>query len=188
MTSTTLLRPATTLDDVCALVGWSRTVLLVQWYGGTNLYVPDKPTENHPLVKLLGARPMANLIAEFGGQIIWLPVLLGGMQAYADALRRKVRDAAAEGLSTKAISNRLRISDRHASRILRQLIDAGLLPEQTPGKVGAENVPATALENRPAKTPQEMPRKNVPGNALKKRPPLTRLTESIAHVRLKADA
>jgi hypothetical protein len=175
MTSTTLLRPATTLDDVCALVGWSRTVLLVQWYGGTNLYVPDKPTENHPLSKLLGERPLANLITEFGGQTVWLPVLLGGMHSYSDALRRKVRDAAATGMGKKAISDRLMISERHASRILRELIGAGLLPEQTPGKVGAENVPANALEKRPRKCPgktsQERPWENVPGNAPGKTPP-----------------
>ena len=162
MTSTTLLRPATTLDDVCALVGWSRTVLLVQWYGGTNLYVPDKPTENHPLVKLLGERPMARLIEEFGGQTVWLPVLMGGMHSYSDALRRKVRDAAAAGMGKKAISGRLMISERHASRILRELVDAGLLPEQLLGKTGGENVPENALGKAPAKTPL----KNVPENAL----------------------
>ena len=45
------------MDDVCAIIGFSATVRLIAWHGGSHIYVPGEATPGHPLVALMGFKP-----------------------------------------------------------------------------------------------------------------------------------
>ena len=54
-----MLRPNTAIEDVAAVIGFNATACLIQWHGGRNIYIPDKPTPSHPLAGLLGLVALA---------------------------------------------------------------------------------------------------------------------------------
>jgi hypothetical protein len=144
---TVLLRPNSTIDDVCALVGFSATVRLITWYGGSNLYVPTAPGEDHLLKALLGENSLARLIEEFGGTTVWVPSSLSGQHTAADALKRQVRDLMLKGHGSRVIAEIVGTSQRQVQRIARDLEEAGLLPvilctpRETSGKNPQEKRP-----------------------------------------------
>jgi hypothetical protein len=117
------------MDDVCAIVGWSRAVALTQWFAGMNLYIPAEPGEDHVLLVLLGSAPLQRLIDEFGGASVWIPASLGGQHAGADAMKRDVRRLILRGKGSRAISEELGITQRQAQRIRVELEAAGMLPK-----------------------------------------------------------
>lgn len=55
------------LDDVCAVVGYTATRIIVAWYGGRSLYVPASVVDKHPLATLIGLPALRALSREFGG-------------------------------------------------------------------------------------------------------------------------
>lgn len=101
---------------------------MVQWFGGTNVYIPAEPDDDHTLMVLLGRVVMQRLIDEFGGTTIWVPEI-GGKHSDADTLKREVRRLVLQGHGTRAISERLDISQRHAQRIRLELEAARMLPK-----------------------------------------------------------
>lgn len=133
-------RPNTTLDDVCALIGFTSTVTLIRWYGGTKVYIPGTAGADHVLARLIGLPAMRALVREFGNESLWVPDSPGGQHQAADALKKRVRTMVLEGWSTSSIAAELAISNRHVQRIRRELEDAGLLPESLPKNQG-ENAP-----------------------------------------------
>ena len=128
------------MDDVCAIVGWTRSVAMQQWFAGSNLYIPDEPDENHVLMVVLGVSVLQKLIDEFGGTTIWIPGTPGGKHAGADALKREVRRMVLAGKGSRQIAEETGISQRQAQRIRIELETVGVLP-----KILGKN----PLKNRP---------------------------------------
>ena len=116
------------MDDVCAIVGWTRSVALIQWFGGTNLYIPAEPDDDHTLMVVLGRAVLQRLIDEFGGLAVWVPVL-GGKFADADMTKREVRRMVLQGKGSRQISQEIGITQRQAQRIRVELEAAGMLPK-----------------------------------------------------------
>ena len=118
----------TVLDDVCALIGFSATVRLVEWLGGRHVYVPCDPTPDHPLAKLIGAGALRALAGEFGGQPLWVPAHVLHRHHKATALKKQVAKLLFAGGTPQTVSRDLGISERQAQRIRKQLMEAGLVP------------------------------------------------------------
>ena len=118
----------TILDDVCALIGVSATVRLVEWLGGRHVYVPCDPTPDHPLAKLIGAAALRALAEEFGGQPLWVPAHVLHRHHKATALKKQVAKLLFAGGTPQTVSRDLGISERQAQRIRKQLMEAGLVP------------------------------------------------------------
>lgn len=63
----------TTLDDICAAVGYTATRTLLAWYSGKRIYVPGSADRQHPLSRLIGTQALKALVDEFGGEFIRIP-------------------------------------------------------------------------------------------------------------------
>lgn len=137
------------MDDLCALVGWTRSVALVRWFGGSNLYVPAEPSASHPLATLLGLDVMRRVVDEFACQTVWIPADLGGRYANGDQAKQAVSRLILRGMGTRDIADRLDMSQRQVQRLRAELEAAGMLPmaraEKPEGKIPAKNAP----EKRP---------------------------------------
>lgn len=118
-------KPNTNIDDVAAIIGFSATVRLIQWYGGRNIYVPDQASPGHPLVALMGESALRALCSEFGNQTLWVPA---STERADVALKKSVAKAVLKGRGSAEISAELGISQRQVQRLRRELEDAGLLP------------------------------------------------------------
>jgi hypothetical protein len=121
-----IVRANRTIDDVAAIVGFSATLRLIQWYGGSNVYVPDSPTPNHPLTAILGESALRALCEEFGNQTLWVP---SDIERPDIELKKSVAKAVLKGRGSLAISVELGITQRQVQRIRRDLEESGLLPK-----------------------------------------------------------
>jgi hypothetical protein len=127
-----IVRVNTSIDDVAAIIGFSATVRLIQWFGGSNLYVPSEAVTGHPLAALMGESALRALCLEFGDQTIWIPK---DMVAQSDMETKKaVAKAVLKGRGSLAISVELGITQRQVQRVRRELEAAGLLPKILPGE------------------------------------------------------
>lgn len=55
------------------LVGLPALLALVEARGGLMLYIPQRPTPEHPIAKLIGLKATQALAAEYGGDAIEIP-------------------------------------------------------------------------------------------------------------------
>ena len=46
-----IVRANTNIDDVAAIIGFSATVRLIQWFGGSNIYIPGEATRNRAILR-----------------------------------------------------------------------------------------------------------------------------------------
>lgn len=131
------------MDDVCAIVGWSRAVSLTLWFGNSNLYVPATPDDDHVLLTLLGRVVLQRLINEFGGTTVWIPS--GGNYGKADQLKCEVRRMVLRGCGSRQMAAELGISQRQAQRIRLALEASNMLPkilgEKSQGKTPLKKGP-----------------------------------------------
>lgn len=118
-------RSNTNIDDVAAIIGFSATVRLIHWFGGSNIYVPDKARPGHPLATLMGEPALRALCDEFGSQTLWIPQALERSDM---ALKKAVAKGLLKGRPPLRIAEELGITIRHLQRLRKELEDAGLLP------------------------------------------------------------
>ena len=130
----------TTLDDVCALIGFSATVRLVEWFGGTHIYVPDSAHEKHPLAGVIGYSALRSLSDEFGSQMLWVPGDVAGKHRKALNTKKAVAKALLKNGGTQYVAESLGLSVRQVQRIKRELETAGLIPSEGQGKNGSKSL------------------------------------------------
>lgn len=121
-------RPNTTIDDVCATIGFSATIRLVGWFGGSNVYVPEQVDDGHKLAAVLGISAARALCSEFGSQTIWVPADPAGDRRRSYEVRKSVAKALLKSNSTQAVAEDLGLSVRQVQRIKKELEEGGLLP------------------------------------------------------------
>ena len=125
-----------TLDDICAVIGFSATLRLSAWFGDLgNLYIPEVAEEGQLLVKLLGMPAARKLSEEWGREHLNVPRLRGYEE---DAQRRFIGNMVSLGCSTREISHMARLGERRVQQICRDLETAGLIPIVLPKKVSRE--------------------------------------------------
>lgn len=57
-------------EDICAVIGYTATCALIEWYGGTRLWIPKHADENHEIAKIIGYPAFRALVREFGDTAI----------------------------------------------------------------------------------------------------------------------
>lgn len=116
----------TTLDDISAVIGYTRTRMLQAWYGGRWLRLPQRPSADHGLAHLLGEPAMRALWQAFyrdaGLERLWVPTDVEG--ARYDK-RVKAARMFVEGASVEDVSRRFECSPSMARHLRKMLMRDG---------------------------------------------------------------
>lgn len=103
------------LAELTDLVGIAKTLRIVERWGGTRLYVPAQPPDDHALVEAVG-RQAANAIASaYAGERLEVPRAVALMR---ELRNREMRAAAAEGATQPELARQYRLTQRQIRTIL----------------------------------------------------------------------
>lgn len=121
----------TTLDDICAVVGYTSTRILLAWYEGRWLYVPTTASPTHPLVRLIGLSALRALVAEFSGERLRLPVESRDLNMRRN---REIAEALCSGVSEAKIAQKHGLTIRRVGQLRAELARAGWIDWASPGQ------------------------------------------------------
>jgi hypothetical protein len=116
----------TTLDDISAVIGYTRTRMLQSWYGGKWLRLPQRPTADHGLAHLLGEPAMRALwqafVRDAGLERLWVPTDVEGAR-----YDRRVKAARmfVDGCSVRDVARRFECSQSMAEHLRKMLMRDG---------------------------------------------------------------
>lgn len=113
------------LEDIAGEIGFGATNALVDWFGGSNLYVPENATENHPICHVIGMSCFARLIRMYGGESVTIPM---DMQRDRARTNRLIAALLERGLGTKQIAKIAFMTERQVHYVRVELEQAGLIP------------------------------------------------------------
>lgn len=118
-------KPNGMAEDLGAVIGLSNTLLLCGTRGGKTLYVPEKPSAEHVLCRLLGEIAFRKLVEEWGGETFTVPEL-------ADFARyqriRKAAELRVKGKSLQAIALMTGVTYQQAKNDQRTAERLGIVP------------------------------------------------------------
>lgn len=113
------------MEDICREIGFEAAVRLAAVHGSRQLYVPGITTDDHPLCKLLGAKPFAAFVALYGGETISVPKI----ESFDRWRRvRAVSELLSRGLRRHDIAKALGMSERQVGNLQAMAEDIGLIP------------------------------------------------------------
>lgn len=118
------MHPATILDDLASVIGYTATCALSAWYGGKTLYVPAKAGPDHPMSRLIGESALRALVREFGSEILKIP---GDHVAIRMRRDRIACERFAEGWIPSRVADDLGIGLRRAQQLRIELEACGWL-------------------------------------------------------------
>jgi hypothetical protein len=120
-----MIPPNTLLDDLGVIIGYSATNRLVDWFGGSDLYVPHEPDEDHVITKVIGIPGMRRLCREFGRCTLKIPY-----DTQRDIARRNrmIGLMLLKGINVNEISRAALISVNGIAKVRASLEVDGLLP------------------------------------------------------------
>lgn len=106
------------LDDVCAEIGYTATRKLQAWFHARNLYVPRRFDNEHPLAVLLGPAAFKALVKAFGGTTLWVPNIAEDVRYLA---YRSMAERIAQGDSSKKLAKKFNLTIEQCCRLRAQL-------------------------------------------------------------------
>lgn len=113
------------MEDLGAAMGFEATNRLIAIFGGCSLYVPQCIDSDHPIVRVVGAKPAQRLAAEFGGETLNLP----DNDEFSRLRRtRQVARLLRAGLNPRDVATLVGCSTRHVRRYRTEAEEIGLLP------------------------------------------------------------
>lgn len=112
-----LARRSDALDEICATVGFSATISLMRWFGGSNIYVPKKKGSDRMLSSIIGRMACNRMVDVFAGETLWIPEDLSGRYKAADERLRGIARMIRSGASRKHIADSMGISLRSVDRV-----------------------------------------------------------------------
>lgn len=121
-----MAQPNSTIEDVCAVIGFTATTRLIDWFGGNNIYVPSEPSDDHTLACIIGMPAMRALCLEFGDLTVWIPSTVHTAHI---ATKKQVAELLRKGGGSRSVSDATGLSQRQVQRIRRELEEFGLLPQ-----------------------------------------------------------
>lgn len=116
-----MLNQNTIIDDVCGLIGFSATVRLIEWYGGRHVYIPEHPTDDHPLSLLLGRSALRALSRDLGSTMVWVPRDVAGKRKRGIQTKKAVARLLSQGYIVEQAAASLGVSPRQVRRIAQEL-------------------------------------------------------------------
>ena len=153
------------LEELGAEIGYTATNLLVDWFGGGNLWVPQEAKEDHPISQVIGLPAMRSLVRFIDRKAVnklvdrqlWLPL---GYQREINRRDRMIAAMIANGTSIKEIVAITGMSQSHVYEVRLRVERLGILPMilrkrglagDDPPEESAQQKPPTkpARQNRP---------------------------------------
>lgn len=120
--------PGEFLEACLRVCGPTLTLKITAHYGGGELYIPAYPSAKNGLVKLIGLDATERLVKHFGVGKVGVPLLSASAANIQRAAKRVlVREAAAEGTSSRALARRLKCSTRSVERMRARMKARGEL-------------------------------------------------------------
>ncbi|MEQ9132671.1 MAG: Mor transcription activator family protein [Salinisphaeraceae bacterium] len=95
--------------ELVEVIGLAGTLMLIEHFGGTRLYVPQSLPDDHQLVALLGREKAEALCDRFGGDNPDIPRAYRAVQA---ALYTNIARAYANGASARDLARRHHCTER----------------------------------------------------------------------------
>lgn len=117
------------IEDICALIGYTATCSLVDWFGGGNVFIPCQIDPGHPLCKVLGVSAFRRLFNHYDGKkgndrTLWVPT---GYQREIDRRDRMIAGLYSCGLTTSQIASISCMSKRHVQSVKNRIESLGLM-------------------------------------------------------------
>ncbi len=100
--------------DLRTMIGAEKTAVLVQWLGGTSLYIPSKLTAEHSLAQWLGLELSQTVCAEFSGLRVEIPRMVELKRTERNA--QIIADRAA-GMSISKTARKYEMTERNIRNI-----------------------------------------------------------------------
>lgn len=108
------------LQAIADLIGTPAALKIAERWGGTRLYIPEDPGEDHELAKLIGIEAARALGDEYAGERIEIPKADCWGRAVRDSL---IREARTNGQSQASLALEYRLTERQVRNIERQIVD-----------------------------------------------------------------
>lgn len=133
-----LQRKNSSIDDICAVIGFTATMRLITWFGSKNstIFVPAVADPSHQLGIVIGMAPFQRLVGAFGRQIISIPE--NYWRTEADVRDRWVFDMVEARMTLQQMATETGLSERRIMQIVRKLEQSGLIPVVAPVKNSSE--------------------------------------------------
>jgi hypothetical protein len=117
------------VEDISAIIGYTATCALVDWFGGGNVFIPNQIHPEHALAKVLGMPAFVRLFNAYdrkkgNDRILWVPT---GYQREIDRRDRMIAALYACGLTTDQISSIACMSKRHVQSVKFRIEELGLM-------------------------------------------------------------
>lgn len=117
------------VEDIAAVIGYTATCSLVDWFGGGNVFIPNQIDHSHPICKVLGVSAFSRLFNHYDGKkgnerILWVPT---GYQREIDRRDRMIAGLYSCGLTTSEIASIASMSKRHVQSVKNRIEQLGLM-------------------------------------------------------------
>lgn len=104
------------LEELVQILGREGALKLIQRFGGTALYIPHNPPENHPIVLVLGPVGAARLASYYGGENLYLPL---GRKWLREQQRRVIHQLNLEAVPNNQIAARIGCTSRWVRMVIK---------------------------------------------------------------------
>ena len=112
------------LFGISELIGLPKTLILVEHYGGIELYIPMTLGADHKIARMIGLEAAQKLAQKYPGTTVTVALNATGDHAQHHAKRReRIRELRAQGKSHSQIARELRTTDRTVRAVLGAEID-----------------------------------------------------------------
>ncbi len=108
---------APAIENIAKVIGAGAAARLIASFGGSRVYIGQRPGPEDPVARAIGHAPALKLGAIFGGDRVWMPRDAG------HETRRRVARLRREGWSVARIARELRLCERHVYKVLARLRD-----------------------------------------------------------------
>jgi len=106
------------LREMIQIIGEEHTSKMLQRFGGTVLYVPLNPKEQHPITRLIGVQGAAKLASHFGGATLTIPI---GKKYLQVKQRKMIQQLREQNQTCRQIALRLGCTERWVRKVLADL-------------------------------------------------------------------
>ncbi len=118
-------KPNGFMEDLAQDIGYTAATALLDWFGGTSLWVPSEHSENHVIERVIGVSAFRQLIRVYGHKTLNLPL------DYRREISRRNRMIGAlilKGVKPAEIARIALMTERQVHYVRVSLEQAGLLP------------------------------------------------------------
>ena len=112
------------LEDISAEIGYTATTTLIDWLGGTSLYVPQVATEDHFICKMIGISAFRILVRCYGNDVINLPI---DYRRERTQRNRLIGALLGRGAGIEEIARLSGIGSKQIGHVRNELIAAGMI-------------------------------------------------------------